>query len=70
MIVMVGGTLGLAFAMVLGRAAQALLFGLQFHDPVVLACSILGLIVVGLSAGFGPASRAASIDPMRALKSE
>ncbi|MBI4475607.1 MAG: ABC transporter permease [Acidobacteria bacterium] len=70
MIVMIGGTLGLAFAMVLGRAAQALLFGLHFHDPVVLASSIFGLILVGLAAGFVPASRAARIDPMRALKYE
>jgi hypothetical protein len=69
-IVMVGGTLGLAFAMVLGRAAQGLLFGLQFHDPVVLGSSIFGLILVGLAAGFVPASREARIDPMRALKYE
>jgi putative ABC transport system permease protein len=42
-IAMVGGTLGLAFAILLGRAAQALLFGLQFTTPLCwprpLSCS-------------------------------
>ena len=67
---MVGGTLGLAFAILVGRAAQALLFGLQFHDPVVLASSIVVLMLVALAAGFVPADRAARVDPMRALKDQ
>ena len=65
---MVGGTLGLALAILIGRAAQTLLFGLQFHDPVVLALSIVVLILVAVAAGFVPANRAARVDPMRALK--
>ena len=69
-IAMVGGTLGLASAILVGRAAQALLFGLQFHDPVVLASSIVVLVLVALAAGFVPANRAARVDPMRALKYE
>jgi predicted permease len=69
-IVMVGGTLGLVFAILLGRAAQALLFGLQFHDPVVLVLSIVVLMLAALAAGFVPAYRAARIDPMRALNCE
>jgi predicted permease len=70
LIVMVGGTIGLASATLLGRAAQALLFGLQYHDPVVLASSLVVLIFVALAAGFVPADRAARVDPMRALKYE
>jgi len=69
-IAMVGGTLGLASAILVGRAAQALLFGLQFHDPVVLVSSIVVLMLVALLAGFVPAHRAARVDPMRALKYE
>jgi predicted permease len=69
-ITMVGGTLGLASAILVGRVAQALLFGLQFHDPVVLALSTVGLMLVALAAGFVPAHRAARVDPMRALKYE
>jgi len=69
-ITIVGGTLGLAFALLVGRAAQALLFGLQFHDPVVLASSIVVLMLLALASGFLPAHRAARVDPMRALKYE
>jgi ABC-type antimicrobial peptide transport system permease subunit len=69
-IVLVGGTLGLVVAILLGRAAQALLFGLQFHDPLVLASSIVVLMFAALAAGFVPAYRATQIDPMRALNCE
>ena len=70
LIAIVGGTIGLAFATLVARAAQALLFGLQFHDSVVLASSLVGLMLVALAAGFVPADRAARVDPMRALKYE
>ena len=70
LITLVGGTLGLATAILTGRAAQSLLFGLQFHDPIVLAASIGVLALVALAAGLVPANRAASVDPMRALKYE
>jgi predicted permease len=66
----VGGTIGLASAMLLGRAAQALLFELQSHDPTVLAGSIVALMLVALAAGLVPADRAARVDPMSALKYE
>lgn len=69
-ITIVGGTLGLAAAILVGRAAQALLFGLQPHDGVVLASSIVVLVLVALLAGFVPVYRAARVDPMRALKYE
>lgn len=65
-----GGAIGLASAMLLGRAAQTLLFGLQFDDPVVLASSIVVLVLVALAAGLVPAGRAARVDPMSALKYE
>jgi predicted permease len=65
-----GGTIGLASAMLLGRAAQTLLFELQFHDPGVLAASIVALMLVALAAGLVPADRAARVDPISALKCE
>jgi predicted permease len=69
-IAIVGGAIGLASAILLGRAAQALLFGLPFYDPLVLASSIVVLMLVAIAAGLVPAVRAARIDPMRALKYE
>jgi ABC-type antimicrobial peptide transport system permease subunit len=69
-VAIVGGAIGLAAAMFLGRAAQTLLFELQFHDPVVLAGSIVAPMLVALAAGFVPADRAARIDPMFAPKYE
>jgi putative ABC transport system permease protein len=65
---LVGGLLGLGIALAAGRAAQSLLFGLQAHDPVVLAAAMLLLALVALSAAVLPARRAARIDPMTALR--
>jgi hypothetical protein len=44
--------------LLIGRAAQALLFGLEFDDPGVIASSILVLVLVAAAAGFVPAMRA------------
>jgi predicted permease len=67
---LIGGIVGLAGAIGLGRAAQSLLFELQGHDPVVLVASAMLLALVALGAGFVPAQRASKIDPMRALRYE
>jgi predicted permease len=66
----IGGAIGLAAALAVGRAAQSMLFGLRFHDATVLAGAIGALALVTLAAGLVPASRAARVDPMRALKYE
>jgi ABC-type antimicrobial peptide transport system permease subunit len=63
-----GGALGLAVALLVGRLAQQILVGLQFHDAAVIVASLVVLAMVALGAGLVPAHRAASVDPMRALK--
>jgi ABC-type antimicrobial peptide transport system permease subunit len=68
LITLAGGTIGLAGAILIGRAAQSLLFGLQFHDTAVLASAVAVLLLVVVAAGFVPADRAARLDPMHALK--
>jgi predicted permease len=68
--VVIGGVTGLAAAVGLGRAAQAMLFELQGYDPAVLAAAAVGLTLIALGAGFVPALRASRIDPMRALRYE
>jgi len=67
---LVGGVVGIAGALALGRAAGSLLFGLQGHDPIVVVLSAVTLAAVALGAGFLPAARAARVDPMRALRYE
>jgi len=67
---LIGGAIGLAAAISLGRFAQALLYQLQGSDPVVLAGSAVALTLVALGAGFIPAHRASQVDPMQALRYE
>jgi predicted permease len=67
---MIGGAIGLAAAVGLGRLAQSLLFRLRGSDPAVLVSAAIALTIVALGAGFIPALRASRIDPMRALRYE
>jgi predicted permease len=64
----VGGVIGVAVALGLGKAARALLFGLEGHDALVFSLSVLLLALVALAAGFLPARRAAAVHPMQALR--
>jgi predicted permease len=66
----VGGVIGLAAALWAGRAAKAILYQMEGHDPIVMVLSAIILAAVALGAGFLPAHRASRIDPMRALRYE
>ncbi|HEY6784543.1 MAG TPA: ABC transporter permease [Gemmatimonadales bacterium] len=66
----IGGVIGLAGAVVFGRAASSLLFGLNGTDPGVFALSLAVLTLVALTAGYLPARRASRIDPIKALRYE
>jgi predicted permease len=68
--VLVGGAIGLAAAVGLGRLAQSLLFELQGSDPIVLVAAAIILALVALAAGFIPAQRASRVEPMTALRYE
>jgi predicted permease len=52
------------------RAIQAFLFGVGRHDPITILSVCALLAVCGLIAAIIPARRAASIDPMQALRTE
>jgi predicted permease len=66
----IGIPIGLALAVLFGRGAEALLFGLKGYDPLVLAGAVIVLVIVVLLAAYLPARRAAGIAPMEALRSE
>jgi macrolide transport system ATP-binding/permease protein len=47
-----------------------MLYGVRGHDPIAILGAALVLGICAAVAGFVPARRAASIDPMRALRTE
>jgi ABC-type antimicrobial peptide transport system permease subunit len=67
---LVGGAIGLALAIAIGKLAASLLFELRGYDPAVLAGAAVALTLVALGAGFIPALRASQVEPMRALRYE
>jgi predicted permease len=67
---LIGLSLGLAAAIALGTAAQAVLFGLSGRDPAVMAAAVLLLAAVILAASWLPAWRASRIAPLEALRYE
>ena len=68
--VVIGGAIGLAAAVGIGRLAQSLLFELKGSDPAVLVAAAVAMSLVALAAGFIPAHRASQVEPMSALRYE
>ena len=66
----VGLGLGLAASMAGTRLLQSMLFQVQPNDPWVYNAVSVMVGVVTLLAGYVPASRAARIDPVAALRQE
>lgn len=65
-----GCALGLAATWFAAKLIRSILFGVSATDPVILATAALVLFAVAITAGFIPARRAASIDPVTALRVE
>jgi ABC-type antimicrobial peptide transport system permease subunit len=61
---------GLVFAWIATRAIRSFLFGVSEHDPATTVVVSTLLVVCALLAAFLPARRAASTDPMQALRTE
>ena len=67
---LVGVAVGLGAVLALARLVKSMLYGLQPADPMSLICGAALLIAVGLAASWIPARRAASVEPMEALRHE
>jgi putative ABC transport system permease protein len=59
---------GLLASLLLARALGSLLYGITPHDGITYAGVSVILIVVAAAASFGPARRAAQLDPLRTLR--
>jgi predicted permease len=66
----IGCILGLGGAVGASSLLRSLLFGVSPFDPVVLTLAAIGILTMALAASALPAFRAASIDPMQALRGE
>jgi ABC-type antimicrobial peptide transport system permease subunit len=66
----VGVAIGLAGAYGLTRLIQTQLFGVAPTDLLTMAAAALGIATVTALAGYIPARRATTIDPMIALRWE
>lgn len=65
-----GLLIGLPLALAGGRAIASQLYGVKSYDPFVLGTAVLLLGVSSIIAAVIPARRAASIDPIQALRVE
>lgn len=69
-IVLAGATGGISLALLCGRAADSLLYGLKPSDPIFIAGAGLVLGIAALAAALILAPRAARVEPMSALRHE
>jgi predicted permease len=69
-LVVLGVALGLPAAIAVTRLVSSMLFGLGPQDPASIAAALSALLVAGAAAGYGPARRAAGVDPIQALREE
>ena len=67
---LLGLVIGIPVALVCVRFVKAQLYEITSADASVMAGAILTLAVAACVAGMIPARRAASIDPMQALRTE
>jgi len=70
MVLGVGSLVGLALAILTGRALANVVYQASAAEPVVLAAAALSMLAVGLAAAVVPARRALSVGPLRALRTD
>jgi predicted permease len=66
----VGCVIGLAGAAAASNLLRSMLFGVSPFDPLVLTVAAVGVLLLAIAASAPPAMRAASVNPMQALRGE
>jgi predicted permease len=66
----IGLAIGLVFSVGAALLIRSLLFGVQAWDAATLGCVAVLLLLVSMAASFLPARRAASVNPVEALRAE
>jgi macrolide transport system ATP-binding/permease protein len=68
--ILLGIGLGVPAALYVCRFSAGMLYGVRDNNPLAYLAAIIALGISAAIAGFIPARRAASIDPMTALREE
>jgi predicted permease len=68
--VAIGLIVGIPVILVLGRYLSDQLYAVRVFDPICIALAVIALVFAASIAGFFPARRAATIEPMDALRTE
>ena len=69
-LLVIGIAIGVAASVASAPVLRTTLYGVDPHDPLVLTVVCISVTLTGLLAAYIPSIRAASIDPMKALRSE
>jgi predicted permease len=68
--VLFGLAMGVPLALGLGQLMASQLYNVSSYDPLILSGAFVTLMVAAVLAAFVPATRAASIEPVEALRNE
>jgi predicted permease len=66
----IGAVVGVPLAALVARGLTSVLYGVKQNDASSYLLAVIGVATVAMIASIIPARRAASVDPMRALRSE
>ena len=70
MLTAVGVITGVPLAIFVGRALTSSLYGVKPFDALIYSFAVVGVAIVAIGASMVPAQRAASVDPLTALRTE
>jgi ABC-type antimicrobial peptide transport system permease subunit len=69
-LVVVGVAIGVTLVLIFGHLVQSLLFGVSTNNAWMLAIVAGLMLIASLTAAWQPARRAATVNPVEALRAE